>query len=175
MHISRVAGGSLRILMSDTELSRFGATFSSLREKDPHTKATIQRILRAVCQKEKLPIGTVLSVEAAPTDGGCLLLITPGPLPLKEDGIHIFAPKSPAVLPAFADVCRRMLPNGIISSTLYAYQDEYRLAVYAPQLPAHVQAALAEFAPPIGGGKVAAAHIAEHGTPLIIGEALKIV
>lgn len=173
MQVSRIEGGALRILMSDKELSRFGASFASLKEKDPRTKAAIRRILKEVCDKEGLPAGVVFTVEAAPTEGGCLLLITPRPLPPDEDGIHIFAPESAEVLPALAAACRRAMPDGIIASALYAYENGYRLLLYAPRLPAHISALLCEFAAFVGGGKIAAAHIAEHGTPLFIGDALE--
>lgn len=173
MQINKIEGGSLRILMSDKELSRFGANFTSLNADDPRTKATIRRILRAVYLKEGLPTGTVLTVEAAPIDGGCLLLITPGPQSMEQDGIHIFAPQSAQILPALADACKRAMPDSIVASALYAFEDGYRLLLYAPHLPEHVAALLTEFAPFVDGGKVAAAHIAEHGTPLFIGNALE--
>ncbi len=173
MQVSKIEGGSLRILISDKELSRFGASFASLKERDPRTKATIRRILQAVCVGEGLPPGTVLTVEAAPTDGGCLLLVTPKPLPPAEDGVHIFAPESADILPAFAAACRRAMPDGIIASALYTYENGYRLLLYTPQLPQTVRALLSEFAPTTGGGKVAAAHIAEYGTPIFVGDALE--
>lgn len=173
MQISRLENGILRVLMSDAELLRFGSDFSSLQENDPRTQTTVKRILKVVCAKEGFPFGTALTVEAVPTDSGCLLLITPPPIAPKNDGIHIFAPPDAAVLPKIADVLQRTMSDGLLACSLYSYEQAYRLLVYAPHMPVHTAALLSELAPFVGGGKIQAAHIMEYGAPLFVGNALE--
>lgn len=152
-----------------------GVNFHSLKAHSPRTKAAIRRILRLICAKEGFAAGVTLSVEAAPVDGGCLLLITPIPLMLPQDGIHVFTPSDAKALPMLATTCERAARDAIIASSLYAYEGGYRLILYAPHLPKMIAAQLCEHASYVGDGKVLAAHIAEYGVPLFVGDALESV
>ncbi len=175
MQVKRIQNGALRILISDRELARFGASFSSLREKDPHTKRVIRQILAAVCSKVDLPLDTILSVEAAPVDSGCLLLITPRSAPPERgEDIYIFALQDGNALLSFAAGCRGadLSKEEILSSSLFALEGGYRLILYCTALPRAMKAVLCEFAEPAGTGLVAATRIAEYGEAVYIGNAL---
>lgn len=152
-----------------------GVDFHALKAHSPRTKAIIRHILRLIYAKEGFAAGVALSVEAAPVDGGCLLLITPTPLRLPQDGIHVFTPCDAKALPALAATCERAARDTIIASSLYAYEGGYRLILYAPHLPKMIAAQLCEHASYVGGGRGLAAHIAEYGAPLFVGDALESV
>ena len=85
------------------------------------------------------------------------------------NGIYIFAP-SLAALPKLQEICQRAGKDRIISTALYAYGSGYRLLLYTTQLSDALLALLSEHAVLAGRGKLAAAHIAEHGKALFIGE-----
>lgn len=175
MQVKRIQNGALRILISDRELARFGASFSSLREKDPRTQHIIRQILSAVCAKVDLPFETILSVEAAPINGGCLLLITPRAAPpARGEDIYIFALKDGnALLSLAAGYRQHAVPDeDLLASSLFAWEGGYRLILYCTRLSPAVEAVLGEFAEPAGAGLVQAARIAEHGEAVYIGNAL---
>ncbi len=173
MQTGTTQGGTLYALVNNRELTRFGVSFSTLQKRDVRTASVIRQVLRRLHRKHPF-ISGVITVEALPTANGCLFLVTPSPRPIERDGIHIFAPRSDALLPQIAAMCQQGM-NGIVAASLYAYGDAYRLLLYAPHISADEITRLTEFAPFVGGGKLAAAHIAERGTPLYIGNALESV
>ena len=175
MQVKRVQNGVLRVLISDRELERFGASFSSLRQKDPHTRRVIRQILTAVCSKVDLPFDTILSVEAAPIDGGCLLLITPRSAPPERgEDIYIFSLKDGNALLSFsAGIAQNDLSDGdILSSSLFLWEGGYRLILYCTALNGKVSAVLGEFTEPVGTGLIEATRTAEYGEAVYIGNAL---
>ncbi len=175
MQVKRIQNGTLRILISDRELARFGASFSSLREKDPRTRRAIRQILAAVCSKVDLPFDTILSVEAAPVDGGCLLLITPRSAPPERgEDIYIFSLRDGNALLSFATgIAQNDLPaDEILGSSLFLWEGGYRLILYCTGLSDATAAVLGEFAEPVGTGLVHATRIAEYGDAIYIGNAL---
>lgn len=169
MQVKRIPGGTWRILMSDRELTRFGVSFSALQEGDSHTETAIRRILTAVCAKAEMPTGTVLTVEAAPVDGGCLLLITPH----MQGSVYIFSLEDAGALLSMAAGIRRLQPDDeVASSSLYVMDGGYRLLLYGTPTPDHL-AQLMEFAQPTGSGTVSAAKITEYGKAVFVGNALQ--
>lgn len=175
MQVKRIQNGVLRILISDRELGRLGASFSSLREKDPHTRRVIGQILTAVCSKVDLPFDTILSIEAAPVDGGCLLLVTPRTAPPERgEDIYIFSFQDGNALLSFAaGVSQTDLPaDEILSSSLFLWEGGYRLILYCTALPDNAAAILGEFTEPVGTGLIEATRTAEYGEAVYIGDAL---
>ena len=165
MRIRTAADGRLRVLISHQELAHFNIDFHTLKRQDAHAQKVIRRILQLVCTKKGICTNTTLTVQALPSAAGCILYITPTIAPLPNDGIYIFAP-SLAALPKLKEICRRAAKDCIMATALYAYGDGYRLLLYAPHLSAIQLALLSEHAVPAGGGKLIAAHIAEHGKAL---------
>ena len=175
MQVKRIPGGALRILISDRELARFGANFSSLRERDPRTEIIMRRILGAVCGKAGFPPRTVITVEAVPTDGGCLLLVTPHPADKPDTrSVYIFAITDIENLLLLAAQCGRLaVEPTILSTSLYVYRDSYRLLLYGDTIPPSLLETVAEFSTPVDGGAVEAAMIGEHGRAVFVGDALQ--
>ena len=157
MQISHIQGGVLRVLLSDDDLLKFGTDFASLRENDPQTKAIIRRILHAVSEKQPLPQETAVTVEAIPTDGGCLLLITPQ-LPAAENVYTVWVAEEQALLQLKENL--RTLPDGVISTVLYRLPHGFCFAVYCERLSDEVAAVLYEFGT-VHTGSVPAARAAE--------------
>lgn len=166
MDITRTAGGALRVLLSNSDLKRFGTDFASLDERDPQTRAVIKRILHAVLKKTPFKETAVL-VEAVPTDDGCLLLITPRTHATDNVYAVLVADDN-----ALLSLGTAISPNGFAASALYRLPDGYGLLLYCEQTEVEVAALLHEFGK-VHIGSVPAAAIKEYGRPLIIGDALE--
>lgn len=159
MQISHTAGGALRVLLSDNDLSRFGTDFAALREGDPQTKAVIRRILRAVFDKEALPNETALTVEAIPTDGGCLLLITPHTH--ANQNVYTVTVADDSTLLQLKEAIHTRLSDCFISVIAYRLSVGYGIVLYCERLCEQVQAVLHEFGS-VYTGSVPAAQAAEY-------------
>ncbi len=170
MDITRTEGGALRVLLSDSDLQRFGTDFAALDERDPQTKTVIRRILRTVLKKVPLPQETALTVEAVPTDGGCLLLITPRPR--ATDNVYTVTVADENALLSLENALEQRAPDSFIASALYRLPDGYGLLLYYEQAAQSVQSLLHEFGN-IHTGGIHAARVAEYGVPLLIGNALE--
>lgn len=154
VQISHTAGGALRVLLSDSDLSRFGTDFAALREGDPQTKAIIRRILHTVFEKEPLPQETALTVEAVPTDGGCLLLITPHTR--AADNVYTVTITDENAVLQLKDVLRTRVSEQIISAVLYRSLTGVSVVVYCERLSDDVKAFLHEYGTVHTGGVFAA-------------------
>jgi hypothetical protein len=158
LQISHTAGGALRVLLSDSDLSRLGTNFAALREADPQTNAVIRRILHTVFDKEALPQQTALTVEAVPTDDGCLLLITPQ-IPAAENVYTVLLADECAVL-QLQNALRTRLSGNILNAVLHRTANGFYVTVYCEQLRADMQAVLHEFGT-VHTGSISAARAAE--------------
>ncbi len=158
LHISHIAGGALRVLLSDSDLSRFGTDFAALREGDPQTKAVIRRILRAVFEQEDMPQETALTVEAVPADGGCLLLITPRSR--AADSIYTVFLSDENALLQLQQALRTQVSDAIVSTVLYRLPDHHCLTLYCEHVSEHIRTVLHEFGT-VHTGVVPAARAAE--------------
>lgn len=170
MDITRTEGGALRVLLSDSDLKHFGADFAALGERDPQTGVVIKRILRAVLKKMPLPRDTALTVEAVPTDDGCLLLITPRPR--ATDNVYTVTVAEKEGLLLLQNTLTRVAADTFTASALYQLPDGYGLLLYYDQPANNVEQLLHEFGKVHTGG-IPAAKIAEYGKPLYIGNALE--
>jgi len=168
MQITHTESGALQVLLSDNDLKRFGTDFATLKEHDPQTKTVIKRILRAVFEKETLPQETTLTVEAVPTDGGCLLLITPQPRAAENVYSILFSDEN--TLLQLGETLQKRVPDGILGAALYRLPDCHCLLLYCERITDRLQSLLYEFGA-VHIGSIPAARAAEYGTPLFIGHA----
>ncbi len=176
MKMEPLKGGCLKIWLSGTDMHHWGLRFESMSAEDTATRRAIHRLIHIARQREALRAEEGLTVEALPTDEGCLLLFTPQRLfvPLRSPKPIIYALYSGDDLLELGDrLCRwdsRILP----AAALYGWGPSYRLIVYADPAPAPaLHRLLNEYAQPVATGYAAAAYTEEHGTPLIATQALQ--
>ena len=169
MQVRHLTNGAVRILLTDRELQRFCADFFALRENDPKTASVLRRILKTACPETLLGTGQHLLVEAAPVDGGCLLLITPKK---REEGILCLRVSSAAAMKRLLTAAEHLLRNGAQNAAVYRLGEQYYLLLYGAPFPASAIAALCEFAVDIHGDRLTVARLLEYGTPLAVGGAL---
>ena len=163
MQISHTASGGLRVLLSDGDLSRFGTDFAALREGDPQTNTVIRRILRAVFEKETLPYKTALTVEAVPTDGGCLLLITPQVN--ASDNVYTVAVATDNDLLQLQDALRTRITDGVVSTVFCRTETAFYAVIYCEALRNDLSAVLHEFGC-VHTGSIHAARVLEFSEPV---------
>ena len=166
MQVRHLTNGAVRILLTDRELRRFCADFFALRENDPKTAVVLRRILKTACPETLSETGQRLLVEAAPIDGGCLLLITPK---RREEGILCLRVPSAAALKRLLSAAERLLQNGTQNAAVYRLGEQYYLLLYGAPFPAFAVAALCEFAVDTRADRQTVARILEYGTPLPVG------
>lgn len=168
MHIDWIQGGTIRVLMGNEELTRLGADFDTLKEKDSRCKAAVRRILQTVGQKAGLSPGTRLTVEAAPVDGGYLLLITPKDTITKDAGTYIYAFDTEDALLDALQHCKHVLRS--LPAALYREDHRFFLILYEENQIAASR--IGEFGRLWGKGAVKTARITEYATPVKVGTAL---
>lgn len=163
MQIDLTDNGCLALLLSDDELSAMGLSFERLDRRDAATRRMLRTLLQIARRRVGFSPEGALSVEALPTENGCLLLVTPLTPPAAE-ALVFRIPDENALLQIAAAWPHNAHPWGE-NSSLYRTADGFRLILYgtAPF------GALTECAEPTDEHE---AHVAEHGTPWFIGNAL---
>lgn len=176
--------GSLRIFVSKRELDAFGIRFETLDIRTERTRAFLTAVLLAANATAEMDLSR-LTIEALPTEEGCLLLLTPlwaTPRKLRSrraESPLVYHFASTDALLALAKGWKRLYPaphrlgNPLGASSLYAFADGYRL-VLSPVSPLSRAASvlLDEWGVRAGVGDAAAAFAAEHGKALCVGDAL---
>jgi len=181
--------GSLTILLTDAELGRFGLRFEQLDYAVPATRLAIHSLLDDARRNLGFDCSGSLLIEALPTDTGCLLLVTPagarrrirmkraaGPLVYRFADVDALFSMAEAWNRAVRcgtqtrTVREKAVRRGDWVSSLYLSPDGYRLILDEP--PAGALPLLEEFGQWIGEGALGAAHTAEHGVPLAVGDAM---
>lgn len=171
-------GGGYRVFLSDEDLKEWGLDYASLDSRSPATRALLSAVSLIVYGSGDWE-GEGMAIEALPVEGGCFLLLTPTqPPPLKPKWRRAAAPLVYRVPDADAlwGLATAMAASDfrLAGSSLYACADGYRLVLYPFEpLSAAASARLCEWAEPAGAGGAVAAFVAEHGTPLLIGDALQ--
>ena len=175
-------GGGYRVFLSDEDLKEWGLDFASLDSRSSATRALLTAVSLIVHGSGDFE-SDGMEIEALPVEGGCFLLLTPtapatrkprwrraaAPLVYRASDADALWGLAAAVAPASPDE-RSLFAAG----SLYAFADGYRLVLYPFEpLSAAMAARLAEWAEPVGVGGAAAAFVAEHGKPLLIGDALQ--
>ena len=172
-------GGGYRVFLSDEDLKQWGLDFASLDSRSPATRALLSAVSLIVRGSDDWDSGA-MEIEALPVEGGCFLLLTPTrPVPLKPKWRRAASPLVYRVPDADAlfGLAAAVAPSGqprFAAESLYAFADGYRLVLYPFEpLSAPVSARLSEWAEPAGVGHAAAAFVAEHGKPILIGNVLQ--
>lgn len=172
--------GGYRVFLSDEDLKQWGLSFASLDSRSPETRALLSAVSLMVCDSGEWE-GEGMEVEALPVEGGCFLLLTPIRPPSCKARLR--RPAAPLVYhvpdaDALMSLLAAMRPpssgrSRLAASSLYAWKSGYRLILYPFEpISAAAQARLSEWAEPVAAGAAAAAYVAEHGKPLMIGNAL---
>ncbi|MBR3289341.1 MAG: hypothetical protein IKI63_01030 [Clostridia bacterium] len=179
MERERMRGGGYRVFLSDEDLKQWGVDFASLDSRSPATRALLSAVSLVVRGGEW--DGEGMEVEALPVEGGCFLLLTPIRPPVLKPKVRRPAaplvyriPDADAWLGLLAAVSSSGERSRFAAGSLYAWTDGYRLVLYPFEpLSAVMQARLSEWGEPVASGAAAAAVVAEHGKPLVIGNALE--
>lgn len=188
MKMELLENGCLKIVLTNEELEEMGLTFERLDYRNAETQKAIQQLLILARQETGFRHNGDLTVEAIPLEDGCLLLLTPSiarrRIRMKKAvGPYIYRVPDIDGLFRLAENWNRLQAcrlsdseaPGISAagSSLYRLDDAFGLVLYpAMPLPREAGALLQEFAQPIGEGDASAAFAAEHGQPLVIGDAL---
>lgn len=163
MQINFTDNGCLTMLLSDDELSAMGLSFTALDRRDPKTQRMLRTLLQVAHRRVGFSPRGALSVEALPTVGGCLLLVTP--LGGTQGVPAVFHIADEDALLQIASAWQQPAHPSGESSSLYRTEDGFRLVLYGVT----PFAALNECARPTAEE---AAFVAEHGHAWFIGDAL---
>lgn len=186
MKMELLENGCLKIVLSDEDLRDMGLSFEKLDYRNLETQRAIQQLLLTARQETGFRHNGDLTVEAIPLENGCLLLLTPTfarrRIRMKKAiGPYIYRISDVDGLFRLAENWNRLQkrsngtepPACAAGSSLYGLENAYGLVLYpAVPLPREASTLLQEFAQPLGEGDAAAAFAAEHGRPLLIGDAL---
>ncbi|MBQ8752675.1 MAG: adaptor protein MecA [Clostridia bacterium] len=181
--MERLENGCLKIILSEQELSERRLSFSLLDYRDAATRQALSQLLKEAQQRTGFHTTGTLLVEAVPLSDGCLLLITPEPtrsrLRIRRvTGPLVYTIADADSLLSLARGWRRDPQNArsLLSSSLYREAEGYRLVVYpAPAFSKRARRLLEVFSVECREGEAAAAFVAEHDTPLLIGNALPVI
>lgn len=178
--------GSLKIYLTNEDLQEWGLCFDSLNIHSASTKAILAALLASAKQDMGFDSEHLL-VEALPLEEGCLLLFTPmldtapRKLRLRRAGnpLVYHLEDAESLLALAEGWCRFYPPEAPLgspfgASSLYRFGDGYRLVLY-PLSPLRkgAQQLLSELGTFVGEGETAVAFAAEHGAPMLIGNALQ--
>lgn len=157
MHIEPIAGGRLRIWLSESEWQR---------ERENRRELT-RLVRRAYAAAGHRPTGR-LTVEMIPVEGGGLMLVSPAHRPRRLPAVYWLTEEGLLGL-------ARQWPRAVAGEeaphlALYEGEGGYALAVYplTPLTAAH-QRLLTEYGTLWGQGQAAAAHWGEYGRPIAAG------
>ncbi len=177
--------GSLKIYLTNQDLQEWGLCFDSLNIHSAATKAILAALLASAKQDLDFESEHLL-VEALPLEEGCLLLFTPmdatpRKLRLRRAGNpFVYHLEDAESLLALAEGWCRFYPpdaplgSPFAASSLYHFGDGYRLVLYPlSPLQKGAQQLLSELGKFVGEGETAVAFTAEHGDPMLIGNALQ--
>lgn len=160
MNIEPIQEGLLRVWLTEEELHQWG-----LSEESPDLRRVRRLVRRAMAAAGQRP-GRV-TAELIPVVDGGVLLISPR---------HDPQAGAPAVYrleaDALIDLWERWPPQEPLPMcALYEMEEAYWLAVY-PDEPLTSQQVhlLLEYGAPVGGGEGAAAHAAEYGRLVALGD-----
>lgn len=180
MRMERLENGCLKIILSEQELSERRLSFSLLDYRDAATRQALAQLLKEARECTGFRTTGSMLVEAVPLSDGCLLLVTPEPVRSRlrirrVTGPFVYTVADADSLLALARSWRRDPQNtrSLLSSSLYREGERYWLVVYpAIAFSKRTRRLLELFSVEWREGEAAAAFVAEHCTPIQIGNAL---
>ena len=162
MNIEPIQDGLLRVWLTQEELRQWG-----LSEESPDLRRVRRLVRRAMAAVGQRP-GKV-TAEMIPVAGGGVLLISPKRYPEADQPV-VYRLDTDALLSLWEQWPEEG-PTPVCA--LYEMEEEYRLAVYPDEpLSLRQMRLLLEYGTPLAGGEGAAAHAAEYGTLVAMGELL---
>lgn len=180
MNVERMGKTQMKILLSEAEMKRVGLSL----EGDPsgaHTRALLLSLLEETREESGFEYyGHRLLIELYPQEGGgCAIYYKiAGSMTERLSKPALYGP----VLFTFTDVdilieaaCRLFYRycHRIYKSSLYRLGNSYRLIVYPlDRVDSVTVSFLSEFAEKSGEGCIAAALVEEHGTPIVLENAI---
>ena len=180
MQMEQWENGCVTILLSDQELSGMGVDFGRLDYREPVARQALQAVVSAAREQTGLPPEKHVLVEALPVEAGCLLLITPLPRrrPIRMRRIEkprVYAVADTDSLLRLAAALSRAIGKlpPLMASSLYRFEEGYRLVVYPSHMPTRIGYLLSEFGECVGTGESVVAFTAEHGCAITMGNALE--
>lgn len=181
MYFERLDGNKLRVRLTEEDLAEFLVTYDGMDYADSATRMMVSEILRrARLESGFTPGDGRLLIEAYPSEGGgCTLLFTAVPPPGRPAlGKGGFGP----LVYAFGDIDTvidgsvrlfRLCCHRIYKSSLYRMEQGYRVILYPlDRTGSRASTLLSEYGDLVGEGPAAAALVEEHGTPVILGNAI---
>lgn len=181
MYFEQVNKNKLRVQLSRQDLMDFGVTYDTMDYSDPATREMIREILyQARLEYDFHAADSRLLIEACPhEEGGCLLLFTA--VPSLEKPMPHSSQFGPVVY-RFTDIDTviegsirlfRLCCHRIYKSSLYRVENSYQMILYPlDRAGSRSSTLLAEYGEKTGEGPAAAALVEEHGTPIILNNAI---
>ncbi|MBR2406857.1 MAG: hypothetical protein IKB04_07475 [Clostridia bacterium] len=175
MKMEPLKGGSLRIWMTHTDMQHWGLQFERLDARDACTRRALLRLISVAQERLAFRADGELTVEALPIDGGCLLLLAPlTPLLICPTEPTVYTVHTADDLLRLGSGLCRFPQDTLPTASLFAWDEEYRLIVYADKAPTTaLRRLLGEFADRTAKGYTAAAFTEEHGRAVAVGNALQ--
>jgi hypothetical protein len=178
--MERLHNGCLRILLSEQEVAQRRLDMMSLQNGQTDIQEGLKQLLNEARGRTGFVATGRLLVEAVPLDGGYLLLVTPQSthrhLRIRRAvGPLVFTIANEDHLLALAQCWQRYPYRGreLCASSLYRGENGYLLVVYpAITFSKRTRRLFDTFALAKKQGHAAAAFVAEHAHPLVIGDAL---
>ena len=171
MKMEPLQDGCLKIWMTETDMLHWGLHFDRMHAQDDATRRAMIKLITLAQERHVLQASHDVVVEALPLSEGCLLLLSPT-TPLKRiPSPTVYRFDDADALLQFGQAL--LYETTFPPASLYQWNKEYRLIVYAGFEPLHrYRRLLSEFAHPLSDS---AAYTEEHGRALAVGNALQVL
>lgn len=183
MRIEVINSNTIKVILSEYDMSDYDICYERLSHKDPDTKRLLVELLQLVRTEKNIDLcNERIFIEAFPcTDGGCMLYISP----LTETAAPVSAPsrvrpkaslhtglvcetQNVDELAALCGQLHRRFSHIIHESQLYRGEKGYRLVLYVyNRLEEKLMPLLREFGRLDGKGELPCARTREHCTCLV--------
>lgn len=170
--------GALVCALTKQEMKNLPADVNALDYGDRATRQMLVELLREGRVRTGFSSDAEkLLVTVYPRDnGGCLIRFTPVEERFPSIRPITFAFRDTDLLCNSAEALFGRYGKRIYKSSLYHYKGEYRLVVHPLDSSDRLSCSLlAEFGRFVGTGEALAAHIDEHGTPLVLDNAMDVL
>ncbi len=176
MKMEPLDSGCLKIWMTHADMLSWGLDFDRMSVRDTATRHAVLKLIHLAQERLALPLSTGMTVEALPLEDGCLLLLTPGHPRCQTRAAQpaVYAIRTADDLLQLGGRLSLLPKHRLPCASLFEWHTGYRLILYPDTLPSTpLRRLVGEFAELIGKGSTTAAYTEEHGSPLVIGNALQ--